>query len=196
MRTVGFMARSALAGVLAVALPTMAPAQEGRDATAAESGLRDGSRDFDFEFGSWRAKLKRLVDPLSGSEEWVEYEGTSVVRRVWDGEANLGELDVEGPAGRIRGLTLRLYDPQARQWYIRWANARDGAVGEPMIGGFEGNRGVFYNQELFSGRAILVRFVFSDISESAFEFEQAFSDDGGKSWEPNWVATFTRLPDD
>ena len=182
--------------VLMVTLPSTAPAQEGQGDTAAESGLQDGSRDFDFEFGSWRATLKRRLDPLTDSDEWVEYEGTSVVRPVWEGSANLGELNVEGPDGRIRGLTLRLYDPQARQWHIRWANARDGLMGEPMIGEFAAGRGVFYNQELFGGRAVLVRFVFSDVTESSFDFEQAFSDDGGESWEPNWVASFTRLQDD
>lgn len=162
MKTMRFLCRAALIGVLAAILPNSAQAQEGRHGGAADPALGDGSGDFDFEFGSWRATVDRLADPLTGSDEWVEYEGLSVVRPVWDGQANLGELDLEGAGGRIRGLTLRLYDPAALQWHIRWANARDGLMGEPMIGGFEGERGVFYNQEQFRGRAVLVRFVFSE----------------------------------
>src|SRR5262249_31793635 len=93
---------------------------------------RDGQHDFDFEFGTWKARLSRLQQPLAGSTTWLEYEGTSVVRKVWDGRANLGELDVNGPAGHIEGLTLRLYSPKSRQWNISWANASDPGLGDPM----------------------------------------------------------------
>jgi hypothetical protein len=156
---------------------------------------RDGQRDFDFEFGTWHARVERLVKPLSGSKTWTAYEGPSVVRKVWDGRANLGEIDLTGPAGRIRGLSLRLYDPVSQQWRISWANSNDGLLGAPMIGGFENGRGEFYNQETYDGRAIFVRFVFSGITATAFKIEQAFSADGGKSWETNWIATFAREKD-
>lgn len=155
---------------------------------------RDGQRDFDFEFGTWKVRLSRLAKPLSGSTEWVEYEGLSVVRKVWNGRANLGELEVEGAAGRIEGLSLRLYDPQARRWRIHWANSRDGMLGEAMTGTFDADgRGFFYNDEMFDGRPVRVRFNFSDITPESFRLEQAFSADGGKSWEANWVARFTRV---
>src|SRR5262245_2299134 len=74
----------------------------------------DGQHDFDFEFGSWKTHLSRRLHPLTGSNTWVEYEGTSVVRRVWNGRANLGELDVDGSAGHIQGLSLRIYHPQSK----------------------------------------------------------------------------------
>lgn len=153
----------------------------------------DGQHDFDFEFGDWKIQLKRRSKPLTGSTNWVEYEGTSIVRRVWNGGANLGELDVKGPAGQIQGMSLRTYNPQSRQWHISWCNRADGTVGPPMIGGFKNGRGEFYNQESYNGRAIFVRFIFSDITENSFRFEQAFSDDGGKTWEPNWIASFSRV---
>jgi hypothetical protein len=154
---------------------------------------RDGQRDFDFEIGSWTARLSRLDRPLTGSARWLEYEGTSVVRKVWDGRANLGELDVKGPAGRIEGLTLRLYNPKARQWNITWSNATDGVLDRAtMFGGFTDGRGEFFGQDSLDGRAIYVRFVFSDVTPASFRFEQAFSADGGKSWEVNWKAAFTR----
>jgi hypothetical protein len=132
------------------------------------------------------------VDPLTGSSTWVEYTGTSVVRKVWDGRANLGELQVDGPAGPIVGLSLRLYDPETREWKISWANSRDGALGPPMVGGFRDGIGEFYNQETFNGRAVYVRFIFSDITTNSFRLEQAFSADGGKTWEANWIARFER----
>jgi hypothetical protein len=152
----------------------------------------NGQHDFDFEFGSWKAHISRLVHPLSGSTTWVAYDGTSVVRKIWNGRANLGELEVSGPAGRIEGISLRLYDPQSSQWKISWANSDDGTLGQPMVGGFKGERGEFYDQESFEGRAIYVRFIFSDIAAKSFRLEQAFSDDGGASWETNWIATFAR----
>lgn len=151
-----------------------------------------GNDDFDFEFGEWSVRLSRLENPLTGSTSWVEYEGTSVVRKVWDGRANLGELRVEGPAGRIEGLSLRTYDPQTEQWYIHWASSRNGRLGPAMVGEFHDGIGEFYNQEMLDGRAIYVRFIFSDITPSSFRLEQAFSDDGGKSWEVNWIARFSR----
>jgi len=157
--------------------------------------LADGSRDFDFEFGSWKAHIARRLKPLTGSNQWVEYDGTSVVRPWWDGRANVGELRVSGPAGRIEGMSVRLYDPAARQWRIHWASAADGLLGEAMVGGFKGSRGEFYNQEMLGSRAILVRFTFSGISRQTFRLEQAFSADGGKSWETNWIADFVKVPD-
>lgn len=185
-----------LAGALAAWQPSSAYGQASArplrpDARSAPQ-LRDGSKDFDFEFGTWKAHIARRLKPLTGSTVWVEYEGVSTVSKIWGGRANLGELDVSGPAGRIEGLSLRLYDPQTRQWKIRWANGGDGALGEPMIGAFENGRGEFYNQEDLGGRRIAVRFIFSAITEKSFRIEQAFSDDGGKNWEVNWISDFTR----
>jgi hypothetical protein len=153
---------------------------------------RDGQHDFDFEIGTWRTELKRLMHPLSGSATWASYEGTTVVREVWGGRANLVELDVSGPAGRIEGLSLRLYNPQSGQWSLHFASSRSGAMSPPTIGGFTEGRGEFYSQETLDGRAILVRFVISDITADSCRFEQAFSADGGKTWEVNWIATDTR----
>jgi hypothetical protein len=159
---------------------------------SAQQGESDWNHDFDFELGEWATRLSRLVDPLTGSDTWVEYEGTSVVRPVWDGRANLGELNVTGPDGSIRGMSMRLYDPDAEQWRIHWASSRDGHIGSAMVGGFHGGVGEFYNQELFGSRAIFVRFVFSEITSGSFHLEQAFSDDGAKTWETNWNAEFER----
>jgi hypothetical protein len=156
---------------------------------------RDGQRDFDFEIGTWKTSLKRLLNPLTGSTKWVEYEGTTVVRKVWEGNANLVELDVSGSAGNIKALSLRLYNPESRQWSLNFANIKGGVMTVPTIGEFKNGRGEFYNQETLNGRAILVRFVIFDITPNSCRFEQAFSDDGGKTWEVNWIATDTRVKD-
>ena len=156
---------------------------------------RDGQRDFDFHLGTWKTHLRRLLNPLTGSTKWVEYEGTTVVRKVWQGRANLVELVADGPAGHFEGLSLRLYNPQSRQWSLNFANANSGAMALPTIGEFKNGRGEFYNQETLNGRAIFVRFIISDITPDSVRFEQAFSDDGGKTWEVNWVATDTRVKD-
>jgi len=160
---------------------------------AATAGERDGQHDFDFEIGSWKTHLSRLDHPLSGSHTWVHYDGTTEVRRVWGGRANLVELEVSGPAGHIEALSLRLYDPAARQWSLNFANSRGGTLGVPTIGGFKDGRGEFYDQEQFGERTVLVRFVISDITADSCHFEQAFSVDGGRSWEVNWIATDTRV---
>jgi hypothetical protein len=169
---------------------------------AGGAGAADGSEpaggehDFDFELGTWKTHISRLVHPLTGSTTWVEYDGTSVVRKVWEGRANLLELEVGGPAGHIEALSLRLYNPVSRQWSLNFSNSSVGTLGQPTIGQFTNGRGEFYDQETFNGRAILVRFVISEIKRDSCHFEQAFSTDGGRTWEVNWIATDTRLGTD
>ncbi len=158
--------------------------------------VRDGQHDFDFEIGTWKSHLSRRLHPLTGSTTWVQYEGTSVVRKVWNGRANLVELEVDGPAGHVEGLSLRLYNPQSHQWSLNYANANDGTLSQPAIGEFKNGRGEFLDQEPLNGRAILVRFVISDITPASCHFEQSFSDDGGKTWEVNWITTDTRVKDE
>ncbi len=161
-------------------------------AILAVESAHDGRQDFDFEIGTWKTHIKRLVHPLTGSDTWVEYDGTSVVRKIWEGRANLLELEVAGPAGRIEGLSLRLYNPETHQWSLNFSNSRVGTLATPTIGAFSNGRGEFYDQETLNGRAILVRFVISDITPISAHFEQSFSSDGGKTWEVNWIATDTR----
>jgi hypothetical protein len=159
--------------------------------TAAEG--RDGQHDFDFEIGVWKTHLKRLVHPLSGSNDWLELDGTTVVRKVWSGRANLAELTTDAATGHLQVLSLRLYDPRSRQWSLNTANANSGSLGVPTIGEFKNGRGEFFDQESFNGRTILVRNVWSDIGADSCRFEQAFSEDGGKSWEVNWIAVDSRV---
>jgi len=174
-------------------------AQQNSDAAKAASqaaaAARDGQHDFDFELGTWKIHLKRLLHPLTGSTTWVEFDGTSVTRKVWDGRAFLEEFETDGAAGHIEGLTLRLYNPQSRQWSLYWANSKKGTLDQPTIGEFKNGRGEFYDMEPFNGRQILVRYVWSDITPNSAHFEQSYSDDGGKTWEANWITDQTRVND-
>lgn len=183
--------------VLLVAMVVLQPVVASSASPGAQPAApRDGQHDFDFEIGTWKTHVSRLVQPLSGSKTWVEYEGTSVVQKLWDGRANLVILDVKGPKGRIEGVSLRLYNPESRQWSLNFASSAAGTLSEPTIGQFNNGRGEFYSQETFNGRTILTRFVISDITPTSCRFEQAFSDDGGKTWEVNWIATYTRIADE
>jgi hypothetical protein len=158
---------------------------------------RDGSHDFDFELGVWKIHLKRLPHPLTGSSTWVEFEGTSVTRKVWDGRAQLEQFETDSPtAGHIEGLTLRLYNPDSRQWSLYWGTSKSGTLSLPAtVGEFKDGRGEFYDQESFNGKMIFVRFVWSNITPNSAHFEQSFSVDGGKTWEVNWITDQTRVSD-
>lgn len=159
----------------------------------ARANLHDGQHDFDFNFGTWKTHMKRLQHPLTGSTDWVELNGIVVVRKVWDGRAQLEEVEADGPNGHFEDLCLFLYNPEAHQWSLNFANSKSGVVGvPPTIGEFKNGRGEFYDQETYNGRAILVRIVWSDITPDSHKFEQAFSDDGGNTWEINMVADLTR----
>ncbi|HEX8617842.1 MAG TPA: hypothetical protein VF911_09685 [Thermoanaerobaculia bacterium] len=186
-----------LAYVAFMTAPAASAQTQPQAATVAPSAAtpRDGQHDFDFEIGTWRTQLRRRLKPLSGSNEWIEMEGTTTVRKVWDGRANLVELVADGAGRHFKGLSLRLYHPEARQWTLHFANAADGELAQPTVGEFRNGRGEFYSQETYNGRSILVRFVISDIKADSVRFEQAFSDDYGKTWEVNWIAIDTRIPD-
>ncbi len=160
--------------------------------TQSPAGGRDGQHDFDFNLGTWETHIKRLMHPLTGSSTWVEMNGTVVVRKVWDGRGSLEEVEADGPGGHHESLSLFLYNPESRQWSVTFGSSKDGSLSPPAIGEFKNGRGEFYDQEPFNGRSILVRIVWSDITPDSHRFEQSFSDDGGKTWEPNFVATLTR----
>jgi hypothetical protein len=163
-----------------------------RKAARVTASRDDGERDFDFDFGRWKTHIQRRTKPLTGSNSWVEYDGTRVVHRLWGGRANLVEVDASGPAGKIQGIGLRLFNPKSRQWSLNWASLAVPTMGVPMIGGFHDKHGEFYDSEDYDNRSILVRNGWSDVTADGSKFEQAFSTDGGSTWEENWLATDTR----
>jgi len=171
--------------------PIPAVAASGAHADAA-AGYRDGTHDFDFNVGSWHTHIRSLQHPLTGSTSWVEFEGTVVEQKIYDGEM-LEHIQASGSAGHFEGLTLFLYNPQSHQWSQSFASRSTGTLESPAIGEFNNGRGEFISQQLYQGRVILVRNLWSDIKPDSHRFEQAYSDDNGKTWEPNFVATLTRI---
>jgi hypothetical protein len=180
-------------------LPGRAQQSSNVSATSSQptSTERDGQHDFDFELGSWKIHLKRLLHPLTGSTSWVEFDGTSVTRKVWDGRSQIEEFETDSPAtGHIEGLTLRLYNPQTHQWRLYWANSKTGVMDPPQIGEFKNGRGEFFAQDTLNGKAIWIRFIWSNTTTSTPHFEQSFSEDGGQTWEVNWITDQTRVNDE
>jgi hypothetical protein len=155
--------------------------------------VQDGNHDFDFEIGSWNIHLSRLEDRLAGSTTWIKFDGTSVTRKIWNGRADLEEFETDSAQDHIEGLTLRLYDPQSHQWRLYWSNSKNGTLEPPMIGEFHNGRGEFYCQDMWKGRAVLVRFIWTETTTKSPHFEQSFSDDGGKTWEVNWITNQERV---
>jgi hypothetical protein len=156
------------------------------------AAMRDGQHDFDFSIGTWKTHITRLQKPLSGSTTWTKMEGTKTERKIWNGRAHLEEIVAHGPTGHMEGLTLFLYNPQAHQWSQTFASSRNGMLGSPIIGAFKDGRAEFFGQDTFNDKTILVRGIWSDITQDSHKFEQAFSEDGGKTWETNFIAVLTR----
>lgn len=166
----------------------------GTSFAGAPSANRSGANDFDWEIGTWATTVRVRSNPLSGEPpQWVDYVGRSVVKPLLDGRANFVELSVAGASGKIEGGSLRLYGSQTRQWSLNYANLRNGLLTSPVYGGFDAaGRGLFYGSDTLDGRAILVRFVIIKSSRNEAHFEQAYSANGGVTWEDNWIAVDTR----
>jgi len=161
-------------------------------ALAASTNTEDGQRDFDFDLGSWKTHSSRLLHPLTGSTTWVDVDGATIVKKVWDGRANLAEYKADGSAGHIELLSLRWFNPTTHEWNLDFATPNVGTLGIPGVGEFKNGRGDFYDYELINGRSVLVRFSIWKITHDTAQSEQAFSDDGGKTWEVNWINRYTR----
>jgi hypothetical protein len=179
--------------ILSMALAASLQAQTPSD--PADFVHRDGSHDFDFLIGDWKAHVRRLPDRLNQSDVWIEYDGISNHKKLLDSNANFEEFDVTSADKRlhIKAQTLRLYNPTSRQWSIYLVDLDQGTLAlPPVVGGFSGNRGEFFDQEEYKGRAILVRYVWLNLSPKSARMEQSFSPDGGKTWEVNWICELSR----
>jgi len=190
----------AVCSLAVIAQPLQGLAQQNSDAsktnTQQASAERDGQHDFDPLLGKWKYHLKRRQHPLTGSNTWVELDGTGECFEVWDGGAELDTIEVDGPSGHLEGLTLRVYNPQSHQWWLYWANRKVGILDPPQVGEFKNGRGEFYAQDTINRKTILIRFVWTNLTTNSPHFEQSFSDDGGKTWEVNWITDQTRVNDE
>lgn len=155
---------------------------------------RSAVHDFDFYMGKWRVHHRRLKERLVGTDEWQEFEGTSEAWPILDGAGNIDDNILELPAGTYRAISIRSFDTESQTWSIWWLDGRSprGPLDPPVVGGFSNGVGTFLAKDTFNGQSITVRFLWSNITERTCRWEQAFSTDGGKTWEVNWVMVSTR----
>jgi hypothetical protein len=147
-------------------------------------------RDFDFLVGTWDVANRRLHKRHVGSDDWDEFPGTSTARTFFDGAGSFDEIRF--PTKGVAGATVRTFDPVDRTWSIWWWNSRDGAITPPVVGAFRDGVGTFYGDDTDDGRPVRVRFIWSRITPTTARWEQAFSTDGGRTWETNWVMDLSR----
>jgi hypothetical protein len=154
-----------------------------------------GLHDFDFLVGRWQVHHRRLKERLANSQEWIEFEGTSEMRQLMGGYGNVDDNVVELPGGAYRAVGLRSFEPKSGKWSIWWLDGRTllGALDPPVRGSFRDGIGTFLADDTFNGMPIRVRFTWSKITPTSCHWEQAFSTDGGNSWETNWAMDFKRV---
>jgi hypothetical protein len=158
--------------------------------------IRSTARDFDFWLGRWYGRNWRLRERLAGCDEWDEFESISVARRLPGGMGNQDEFRTDYGGGYV-GMSIRFFDSKREQWSIYWADSRTcGTLDPPVVGTFMGDTGIFEGPDTFEGRPILVRYTWSQVSSGTPRWEQAFSEDGGETWETNFVSEFRRVEED
>ena len=153
---------------------------------------QDGRADFDFFIGSWKLRNRVLREWLKGSTSWEEFDGASVARKILGGLGHIEEVTLERASGATEELVVRLFDPQTQQWSVYEADNRTGFDPRPVIGACKDGRIEGYAHVPWEGKYIFRRVIWSDITATSFHWEQAFSADGGKTWETNWIADFVR----
>jgi hypothetical protein len=172
-----------------VGVPTSASAAGSPAKTAAASGAHG----FDFEFGSWR--VHHRTRRVSGRDEWNEFDGTCVTRPLMNGAGNVEDHTFNKPGMTTHGVALRAFDPKTSEWAIWWIDGRvpHGPLDPPVKGRFENGVGTFYSDGVVDGKTTRTRFIWSQITASSARWEQAYSADGGKTWETNWIMAFERV---
>jgi hypothetical protein len=191
----GFIGVSAQAAGSAAEVIASAVADPARpQSSASTSAAHDGQHDFDFNIGVWTTHIERTVDPFAAKSDTLELSGTVTVRKVWDGKAELEEIEADGPKGHWEGLTLFLYNPTAHQWSQSFVNSKVGAIsGSSNVGELKHGRIVLTGQDTVNDRTILIRAIWSDIKMDSHQYEELYSNDGGMTWVRSFIAHLTRL---
>ena len=146
-----------------------------------------GATDFDFLPGRWEVRNRRLV-----GDRWEEFDAISEAEAMLGGLGNVDHFHAPG----YEGFSLRLYDPERDVWRIWWSStARPGRLDPPVEGRFEGGRGRFETDDVLDGVPLRMRFDWTEITADSARWDQAFSFDGGKTWEPNWTMWLRRSRD-
>jgi hypothetical protein len=182
--------------LVAVAMGPAASAYASQDVPKPTQVNLTGLHDFDFLVGEWQTHSRKLKERLNHSNDWLEFDGTLRTAKLMDGLANVDDTLFNVPGGSYRGVALRSYDPKTGQWAIWWLDGRTPSsdLDQPVKGHFENGVGTFYADDTFQGKPVRVRFLWSHITATSARWEQAFSPDGGKTWETNWIQEIRRLP--
>lgn len=149
--------------------------------------------DFDFAVGHWHVTHRRLKDRLVGCDQWVEFQGQMSTRTILGGYGNVEDNLLHLPEGTYRAAAVRSFDAQSGQWSIWWLDGRfPGQMDVPVVGQFKNGVGTFYASDALNGAPIRIRFIWTPGDGERPRWEQAFSADGGTTWETNWTMEFSR----
>jgi len=165
-------------------------------ATAPTDLEADGRHDFDFIFGEWHLANRKLRDPLADDPtDWQEFEATAHAGPILGGLGNYDTMSAPDFPGRpgFHGFSLRLFEVESGLWRIWWAStAAGGQLDTPVVGRFQAGEGRFECDDVLGGRAVRVRYDWTDITPTSAKWKQSFSFDGGATFEPNWFIELTR----
>lgn len=157
-----------------------------------DQDLERHRHDWDWLIGSWNVRHHRLKERLAGSTEWAEFDGTSTMVPTLNGFGNMDDNWLDLPTGAYRAMGIRAFNPETRLWSIWWFDERMQTIDPPVRGGFVDGVGTFVGDDTLRGMPIIVRFRWSEITARSARWEQAFSPNGGATWEVNWWMEFTR----
>ena len=192
-RSTRYFALALLVGVASFAVSLSMNREQQLEAKSRTTGISP-EHDFDFLIGSWRVQHRKLKHRLAHSSEWDIFSGTCEARAVLGGQGDVDDNVLKDPTGTYRALTLRAFDTQTRKWSIWWVDSRHPyPLDPPVVGAFRDGVGTFFSNDTFNKKPIVVRYIWSDITANSAKWQQAFSDDGGKTWETNWVMEFRRV---
>jgi hypothetical protein len=191
-KNLNYLIQAAVGMGLATIIGAFYPCVGHSQTPASSSEVHDGQHDFDFNIGVWHTHIKRILDPFANGSESVELNGTVTVRKVWDGKAELEEIEADGPKGHWEGLTLFLYNPSAHQWSQSFANSKVGTLSS-NIGEFRDGRVLLIGQDTVNDKTILVRAMWSNIKPDSHQYEESYSNDGGTTWVRSFIANLTRM---
>ena len=160
-------------------------------------GHDDGRHDFDFFFGAWQVANRKRVNPLiPGDTEWIEFDAQVEAHPIVGGIGNIDTYKAPEFPGRpgFEGFTLRLFEPKTGLWRIWWTSSLGtGQLDEPVVGRFEDGLGRFECDEIIDGVHVRVRYEWKNIGAYSVTWEQAFSFDGRRTWDSNWIMDSTRI---
>ena len=89
---------------------------------------------------------------------------------------------------------MRTFDKKTGLWAIWWVDSRDphAALDPPVKGRFVDGVGTFYADGIVNGKPQRTRYTWSHITGTSAQWDQAFSDDNGATWDTNWIMKFER----